>query len=192
MQFCFVFAVRSQSLGISVFLEHLYYTDDASRVIKRVNKYTGGKPLDVNVKRMGKPPTDIKVVHALNQPLADSPSSFPGCSSTVTIELLFSLTPEFITYFDMINWNNNVVVMNLFYVKQIVTNRVETVWACAPILLNRGLVSAARVLLSVLTALIVKVGTFVIDWESKIAVECLNWAKLIFSVMYIPKVCIIL
>uniref|UniRef100_A0A3B4T8X9 Epidermal growth factor n=1 Tax=Seriola dumerili TaxID=41447 RepID=A0A3B4T8X9_SERDU len=68
---------QSQSLGISVFLEHLYYTDAASRVIKQVNKYTGGKALDVNIKQMAKPPVDIKVVHALNQPLADSPSSFP-------------------------------------------------------------------------------------------------------------------
>ncbi|XP_071313320.1 pro-epidermal growth factor [Trachinotus anak] len=71
--------LRSQSLGISVFLEHLYYTDAASRVIKQVNKYTGGKPQDVNRKRMAKPPADIKVVHALSQPLADLPSSFPGC-----------------------------------------------------------------------------------------------------------------
>lgn len=77
--FCFVF-VRSQSLGISVFLEHIYYTDAASRVIKQVNKYTGGEPLDVNIKRMAKPPTDIKVVHPLNQPQADSLSPFPGCS----------------------------------------------------------------------------------------------------------------
>ncbi|XP_023253754.1 pro-epidermal growth factor [Seriola lalandi dorsalis] len=71
--------LRSQSLGISVFLEHLYYSDAASRVIKQVNKYTGGKALDVNIKQMAKPPVDIKVVHALNQPLADSPSSFPEC-----------------------------------------------------------------------------------------------------------------
>ncbi|XP_037635248.1 pro-epidermal growth factor [Sebastes umbrosus] len=69
----------SQSLGISVFLEHLYYTDAASRVIKQVNKHTGGEPLDVNIKQMAKPPVDIKVVHPLNQPMADSQSSFPGC-----------------------------------------------------------------------------------------------------------------
>ncbi|XP_008277701.1 pro-epidermal growth factor [Stegastes partitus] len=71
--------LRSQSLGISVFLEHLYYTDAASRVIKTVNKYTGGEPLDVNIKQMSKPPVDIKVVHPLNQPMADSSSPFPGC-----------------------------------------------------------------------------------------------------------------
>ncbi|XP_044061864.1 pro-epidermal growth factor isoform X2 [Siniperca chuatsi] len=71
--------LRSHSLGISVFLENLYYTDAASRVIKQVNKYTGGEPLNVNIKRMAKPPVDIKVIHPLNQPMADSQSSFPGC-----------------------------------------------------------------------------------------------------------------
>lgn len=72
--------VRSQSLGISVFLDYLYYTDAASRVIKQVNKYTGGEPLNLNMKPMAKPPTDIKVVHLFNQPMADSKSSFPGYS----------------------------------------------------------------------------------------------------------------
>ncbi|TMS17199.1 Pro-epidermal growth factor [Larimichthys crocea] len=71
--------LRSQSLGISVFLEHLYYTDTASRVIKQINKYTGGEPLNVNIKPMAKPPVNIMVVHPLNQPMADSESSFPGC-----------------------------------------------------------------------------------------------------------------
>uniref|UniRef100_A0A8D3C9F9 Epidermal growth factor n=1 Tax=Scophthalmus maximus TaxID=52904 RepID=A0A8D3C9F9_SCOMX len=69
--------LRSQALGITVFLEYLYYTDSSSRVIKQVNKYTGGYSLDVNTKQMAKPPVEIKVVHPLNQPLADS--SFPGC-----------------------------------------------------------------------------------------------------------------
>ncbi|KAM8909337.1 pro-epidermal growth factor isoform 2-T2 [Spinachia spinachia] len=69
----------SQSLGISVFLEHLYYTDASSLAIKEVNKYTGGEPLDVNVKQMAKPPVNIKVVHPLNQPMDDSQSSPPGC-----------------------------------------------------------------------------------------------------------------
>uniref|UniRef100_A0A665VMP8 Epidermal growth factor n=1 Tax=Echeneis naucrates TaxID=173247 RepID=A0A665VMP8_ECHNA len=70
---------QSQSLGTSVFLEHFYYSDAASRVIKQVNKYTGGKALKVNIKQMAKPPVDIKVVHAFNQPAAEPPSSFPGC-----------------------------------------------------------------------------------------------------------------
>uniref|UniRef100_A0A3Q1I1W3 Epidermal growth factor n=1 Tax=Acanthochromis polyacanthus TaxID=80966 RepID=A0A3Q1I1W3_9TELE len=69
--------LHPQSFGISLFLERLYYSDAASRVIKTVNKYTGGEPLDVNTKQMSKPPVDIKVVHPLNQPLEDSLSPFP-------------------------------------------------------------------------------------------------------------------
>uniref|UniRef100_A0A3Q4HI28 Epidermal growth factor n=1 Tax=Neolamprologus brichardi TaxID=32507 RepID=A0A3Q4HI28_NEOBR len=60
----------SHSVGISVFLEHIYYTDSESRVIKQVNKYTGGEPRVVNIKQMSKPPVDIKIVHPLNQPTA--------------------------------------------------------------------------------------------------------------------------
>ncbi|XP_005467322.3 pro-epidermal growth factor [Oreochromis niloticus] len=71
--------LQSHSVGISVFLEHIYYTDAESRVIKQVNKYTGGEPRVVNLKQMAKPPVDIKIVHPLNQPTADPLSPFPGC-----------------------------------------------------------------------------------------------------------------
>ncbi|KAM7389104.1 hypothetical protein PAMP_023099 [Pampus punctatissimus] len=71
--------LRSYSLGIAVFLEHLYYTDVASQAIKQINKYTGGEPHNVNTKRMAKPPVDIKLVHPLNQPMGDSPSPYLGC-----------------------------------------------------------------------------------------------------------------
>ncbi|XP_036934162.1 pro-epidermal growth factor [Acanthopagrus latus] len=71
--------LRSQSLGMSVFLEHVFYTDAASRVIKQVNKHRGGEPLVVNIKPMAKPPLEIKVVHPLNQPMADSQPASPGC-----------------------------------------------------------------------------------------------------------------
>ncbi|CAN9514614.1 unnamed protein product [Ophioblennius macclurei] len=71
--------LRSESLGLSVFLDYLYYTDAASRVIKQVNKYTGGKARDVNVKQMAKPPVDIRVIHPLAQPTGDSSATFPGC-----------------------------------------------------------------------------------------------------------------
>ncbi|XP_070693269.1 pro-epidermal growth factor [Pempheris klunzingeri] len=71
--------LRPQSLGISLFLEHLYYTDAVSRVIRQINKYTGGEPVKVNKKPMAKPPADIKVVHPLKQPMGDSQSSIPGC-----------------------------------------------------------------------------------------------------------------
>ncbi|XP_065815123.1 pro-epidermal growth factor [Labrus bergylta] len=72
--------LRAQSLGISIFLEHLYYTDATSRIIKQLDKNTGGESLSVNIKPMGKPPVDIKVVHPLNQPMGDSQSTFPGCN----------------------------------------------------------------------------------------------------------------
>ncbi|KAM6953133.1 pro-epidermal growth factor [Aplochiton taeniatus] len=62
---------RTQSLGISVFLEQLFYTDGTSRVIRHVNKYTGGEAEIVNQKRMAQPPIDVKVVHPLNQPIED-------------------------------------------------------------------------------------------------------------------------
>ncbi|KAF3694159.1 Pro-epidermal growth factor [Channa argus] len=73
--------LRSQSLGISIFMEHLYYIDAASRAIKQVNKYTGRESLDINKKPMPKIPFSIKVVHSLNQPTADTPSPFPGCEA---------------------------------------------------------------------------------------------------------------
>lgn len=68
-------SVRSRALGVSIFLEHLYYNDAASRVIKQINKYTGGEAMNVNKKPMAKPAVDIKVVHLLNQPMADSQPS---------------------------------------------------------------------------------------------------------------------
>ncbi|XP_056152686.1 pro-epidermal growth factor [Lampris incognitus] len=69
-----------RSAGISLFQEHLYYTDAASRAIRRVNKYTGGEPVNINMKRMAKPPFDIRVVHPINQPIEDSPlAPPPGC-----------------------------------------------------------------------------------------------------------------
>uniref|UniRef100_A0A3P9I8T1 Epidermal growth factor n=1 Tax=Oryzias latipes TaxID=8090 RepID=A0A3P9I8T1_ORYLA len=39
-----------------------------SHVVKRLNKYTGGEPLDINIKPMTKAPIALKVVHPLNQP----------------------------------------------------------------------------------------------------------------------------
>lgn len=65
----------SRTVGISIFLEYLYYNDAELRVIKQINKYTGGKAVSVNMKPMAKPPIEIKVVHDLNQPMADSQNS---------------------------------------------------------------------------------------------------------------------
>uniref|UniRef100_A0A672ZF71 Epidermal growth factor n=1 Tax=Sphaeramia orbicularis TaxID=375764 RepID=A0A672ZF71_9TELE len=71
--------LQSQTLGISIFQKNLYYTDVASSAIKQVNKYNGGEPLDVNKKKMAKPPVGITVVHPLNQPMEDTFFPFPSC-----------------------------------------------------------------------------------------------------------------
>ncbi|XP_019901200.2 pro-epidermal growth factor isoform X2 [Esox lucius] len=67
------------SVGISVFLEHIYYNDERTRTIRQVNKYSGGDAKSVNPKRMAHPPMHIKVVHPLNQPAKDSTPVFPAC-----------------------------------------------------------------------------------------------------------------
>uniref|UniRef100_A0A8C7TGH5 Epidermal growth factor n=1 Tax=Oncorhynchus mykiss TaxID=8022 RepID=A0A8C7TGH5_ONCMY len=69
------------SLGMSVFLEQVFYTDMSSRTIRQVNKYAGGEAENINLKRMTHPPTAVKVVHPLNQPIEDSMPVFPGQSS---------------------------------------------------------------------------------------------------------------
>lgn len=71
---CLLF-VRSRAVGISIFLENLYYNDAASRVVKQINKYAGGEAVSVNIKPMARAPVEIKVVHDLNQPMADSQTS---------------------------------------------------------------------------------------------------------------------
>lgn len=64
-----VLFVRSHSFAMSLFREHLYYTDARTHVVKRLNKYTGGEPLEVNIKPNTKVPVALKVVHPLNQPM---------------------------------------------------------------------------------------------------------------------------
>lgn len=65
-------------MGISIFFEHLFYYDAALRVIKQIHKYAGGEAVSVNIKPMAKPPVEIKVVHDLNQPMADYQNSGEG------------------------------------------------------------------------------------------------------------------
>lgn len=74
---CLLF-FSSRAVGISIFLEHIYYSDAALRVIKQINKYAGAEAVSVNIKSMAKPPVEIKVVHDLNQPMADSQNSGQG------------------------------------------------------------------------------------------------------------------
>lgn len=82
--------IRSPAVRISIFLEHLYYNDPASRVIKKLNKFAGGEAVSVNRKPMAKPPGDIKVVHDLNQPMADSQTS--GQDKTYVSVILYTNT----------------------------------------------------------------------------------------------------
>ncbi|XP_072291301.1 pro-epidermal growth factor [Eucyclogobius newberryi] len=70
--------LRSFSLGISIFMNNLYYNDFESRGIQQVNKY-GGDIQKVNRKTLSKPPVDIKVVHVQKQPKEDSTVQFSSC-----------------------------------------------------------------------------------------------------------------
>lgn len=112
--------LRSQTLGISVFLENVYYTDASSKVIKEVNKYTGGRTVDVNKKQMAKPPVGVKVVHALNQPLEDSNSAFTGFNRTLTLHLYL-----FLQIIIMVARHCLLIYFPIFF-KKVVTLRVET------------------------------------------------------------------
>ncbi|XP_036069941.1 pro-epidermal growth factor [Oryzias melastigma] len=64
--------LQSHSFAMSLFREHLYYTDARTHVVKRLNKYTGGEPLEVNIKPNTKVPVALKVVHPLNQPMTQT------------------------------------------------------------------------------------------------------------------------
>ena len=124
-----LFLVRSRVLGISVFLENLYYTDAESRIIKQMNKYTGGNKLDVNTKQMTKPPIEFKVVHPLNQPLADSLSSFPGIHWTLTFTHL---------HFYLISYSSNDDVF-VIYILWTLSNRLwQTDWKLYDCMLQHG------------------------------------------------------
>ncbi|TRY89044.1 hypothetical protein DNTS_022162, partial [Danionella cerebrum] len=70
---------NSPFLRMTVFLDYIYLTDVKSRGIIRLNKYTGGLGENVNSKRMLDTPADVRVVHPINQPVADVPFS-AGCS----------------------------------------------------------------------------------------------------------------
>lgn len=132
---------HSVGSGISVFLQHIFYTDDTFGVIKRVNKHTGEETLKVNIKPMVKAPVALKVVHHLNQPMADA--SAPGCTSS----FLMSISTK-------IKHSKRAPTTTS---KQVVIPGVGTVWACVPLSMER--VSALKALLSVSKAPTVKVST---------------------------------
>uniref|UniRef100_A0AAR2IW25 EGF-like domain-containing protein n=1 Tax=Pygocentrus nattereri TaxID=42514 RepID=A0AAR2IW25_PYGNA len=63
--------LRSKSLKMSIFLDYVYMTDSASNSVTRVNKLTGGRPKKVNSKKLLHALADVKVIHPINQPVAE-------------------------------------------------------------------------------------------------------------------------
>ncbi|XP_053922285.1 pro-epidermal growth factor isoform X2 [Cuculus canorus] len=67
-------SVRHQLLGMSLFAEHLYYSELKSGMIWRANKYTGKVVVTISLKPSFFPPVEIKVVHPFKQPGAKTVS----------------------------------------------------------------------------------------------------------------------
>ncbi|KAM6361371.1 pro-epidermal growth factor [Alca torda] len=67
-------SVRHQLLGMSLFAEHLYYSELKSGMIWRANKYTGKVVVTISLKPSFFPPMEIKVVHPFKQPGARTDS----------------------------------------------------------------------------------------------------------------------
>ncbi|NXF04192.1 EGF factor, partial [Smithornis capensis] len=61
-------SVRHGLLGMSLFAEHLYYSELKSGMIWRANKYTGKVLVTISLKPSFFPPVEIKVVHPFKQP----------------------------------------------------------------------------------------------------------------------------
>ncbi|KAF1483604.1 Pro-epidermal growth factor, partial [Pygoscelis antarcticus] len=67
-------SVRHQLLGMSLFAEHLYYSELKSGMIWRASKYTGKVVVTISLKPPFFPPVEIKVVHPFKQPGARTDS----------------------------------------------------------------------------------------------------------------------
>ncbi|NXG64577.1 EGF factor, partial [Hemiprocne comata] len=67
-------SVRHQLIGMSLFAEHLYYSELKSGMIWRANKYTGKVVVTISLKPSFFPPAEIKVVHPFRQPGARTDS----------------------------------------------------------------------------------------------------------------------
>ncbi|KFU94504.1 Pro-epidermal growth factor [Chaetura pelagica] len=65
---------RHQLIGMSLFAEHLYYSELTSGMIWRANKYTGEVVVTISLKPSFFPPAEIKVVHPFRQPGARTDS----------------------------------------------------------------------------------------------------------------------
>ncbi|NWI93532.1 EGF factor, partial [Pitta sordida] len=61
-------SVRHQFLAMSLFAEHLYYSELKSGMIWKANKYTGRVVVAISLKRSFFPPVEIKIVHPSKQP----------------------------------------------------------------------------------------------------------------------------
>ncbi|NXK52707.1 EGF factor, partial [Chauna torquata] len=59
---------RHQLLGMSLFADHLYYSELKSGMIWTANKYTGKVVVTISLKTSFFPPVEIKVVHPFKQP----------------------------------------------------------------------------------------------------------------------------
>ncbi|NXF38451.1 EGF factor, partial [Nyctibius bracteatus] len=67
-------SVRHQLLAMSLFAEHVYYSELKSGMIWRANKYTGKVVVTISLKPSFFPPLEIKVVHPFKQPGARTDS----------------------------------------------------------------------------------------------------------------------
>ncbi|NXO55367.1 EGF factor, partial [Aramus guarauna] len=67
-------SIRHQLLGMSLFAEHLYYSELKSGMIWRANKYTGKVLVTISLKPSFFPPLEIQVVHPFKQPGARTDS----------------------------------------------------------------------------------------------------------------------
>uniref|UniRef100_A0A803XP43 Pro-epidermal growth factor n=1 Tax=Meleagris gallopavo TaxID=9103 RepID=A0A803XP43_MELGA len=59
---------RYQLLGMSLFADHLYYSELMSGTVRTANKYTGKVVVTISLKPSLFPPVEIKVVHPFKQP----------------------------------------------------------------------------------------------------------------------------
>ncbi|NWR72546.1 EGF factor, partial [Centropus unirufus] len=67
-------SARHQLLGVSLFAEHLYYSELKSGMIWRANKYTGKVVVTISLKPSVFPLVEIKLVHPFKQPGAKTDS----------------------------------------------------------------------------------------------------------------------
>eukprot|EP00062_Callorhinchus_milii_P012065 gi/632958694/ref/XP_007895185.1/ PREDICTED: pro-epidermal growth factor [Callorhinchus milii] len=67
-------SMHHQAFGISLFAEHVYYSEWKTATIRRANKYTGKDVVTISLKPSFLPPADIKIVHHFSQPTAPSDS----------------------------------------------------------------------------------------------------------------------